>query len=223
VKERPAPAERYAFGDFVLERAHERVLHRDGSALNLSPRLFSALLLFVERAGELIDKDTLILALWPGLVVDENNLSQVVSALRRELGDDAHESRYIQTVPRRGFRFVADVVALAVEPPRHDAGSAPKTTPVSPAVAPPTAELPAPPLTVPAPTASATGWPRRRWLQAAGVTTAGAAAGVTAWWYVAGPGADASRPSTATLAVLPFKPLVAEGRDECSNSAWPTA
>ena len=57
--------------------------------------------LFVERAGELLDKDTL-LALWPGLVVEENDLSQVVSGLRRALGDEAQGSPYIQTVPHRG-------------------------------------------------------------------------------------------------------------------------
>ena len=60
---------RYAFGDFVLERAQQEVRRRDGSALNLSPRLFNALLLFVEHAGELLDKDALMRALWPGLVL----------------------------------------------------------------------------------------------------------------------------------------------------------
>jgi DNA-binding winged helix-turn-helix (wHTH) protein len=79
---------RYAFGDFLLEPSQQEVRRRDGSALNLSPRLFNALLLFVEHAGELLDKDALMRALWPGLVVDENSLSQVVSSLRRALGDD---------------------------------------------------------------------------------------------------------------------------------------
>src|SRR3954453_4204989 len=105
-------APRYAFGEFVLERAQQEGRRRDGSALNLSPRLFNALLLFVEHAGELLDKDALMRALWPGLVVDENSLSQVVSALRRALADDPVAGRYIQTVPRRGFRFVAAVTSL---------------------------------------------------------------------------------------------------------------
>jgi len=103
---------RYAFGDFVLEPSQQEVRRSDGSALNLSPRLFNALLLFVEHAGELLDKDALMRALWPGLVVDENSLSQVVSSLRRALGDDPVASRYIQTVPRRGFRFIATVTTL---------------------------------------------------------------------------------------------------------------
>src|SRR3954462_14493171 len=105
-------AQRYAFGDFVLERSQQRVCHRDGSPLDLPPRLFSALLLFVENAGALLDKDALMRTLWPGLVVEENSLSQVISSLRRALSDDSHDSRYIQTVPRRGFRFIARVTEL---------------------------------------------------------------------------------------------------------------
>ena len=80
--------ERYAFGDFVLERAQQRVQNREGETLSLTPRLFEALLFFVERPGELVDKETLFCALWPDLVVEENNLSQVISALRRALGDN---------------------------------------------------------------------------------------------------------------------------------------
>ena len=66
----PLP-DRFAFGDFVLERSQQRVLHRDGTALELPPRLFGALQLFIDRAGELLHKETLLTALWPGLVVAE--------------------------------------------------------------------------------------------------------------------------------------------------------
>jgi TolB-like protein/tetratricopeptide (TPR) repeat protein len=83
--------------------------------VDLSPRLCSALLLLVERAGDLLDRDELIPALWPGLVVEENNLSQVISGLRRALGDPARGSRYVQTVARRGFRFVATVTELPAD------------------------------------------------------------------------------------------------------------
>ena len=86
-------SQRYAFGDFVLERSQQRVLHSDGSTLSLTPRLLNASLLLVENAGNLLDKDTLMLALWPGLVVEENNLSQTISSLRRALGDDALTSK----------------------------------------------------------------------------------------------------------------------------------
>src|SRR6188472_3561170 len=83
---------RYAFGGFLLERAQQRVLRSDGTPVALTPRLFSALLVFVERPGELLDKGSIMDTVWPGLVVEENNLNQVVWALRRALGDDAHGS-----------------------------------------------------------------------------------------------------------------------------------
>ncbi len=105
-------SKRYAFGDFVMEPSQHRLRGRDETPVPLSPRLFSALQLFVERAGVLLGKDQLVLALWSGLVVEENNLSQVISGLRRVLGDDTRNSRYIQTVARRGFRFIAEVTEL---------------------------------------------------------------------------------------------------------------
>ena len=186
-------SDRYAFGNFVLERSQQRVLRSDGSELNLTPRLFSALLLFVENADALLDKDTLMLALWPGLVVEENNLSQTISSLRRALGDETPGSRYIQTVARRGFRFIASVTVLP------DAG------PLAPS-------LPA----VPASPVSALQSDRRRWLSLGLAGSVATGLGGTGWWVwrrerTAATDATALR---ATLAVLPFKPLVAEGRDE---------
>ena len=207
-------AERYAFGDFVLERSQQRVRHRDGTPINLTPRLFSALLLFVERAGDLLDKDTLILALWPGLVVEENNLSQVISSLRRALGDDTQGSHYIQTVPRRGFRFIAVVTVL----PDHALTG---TMPREAAPATPLPELlPMQPGALAANAAGniagvgGTASAKRHWLRAAvaGIVASGLGG---AWWWIlrrtAGNGASTTR---ATLAVLPFKPLVVESRDE---------
>jgi len=201
-------SERYAFGDFLLERSQQRVTHRDGTQLNLPPRHFSALLLFAERAGQLLDKDTLMLALWPGLVVEENNLSQVVSSLRRALGDDTQGSRYIQTVPRRGFRFVATVMVLP------DADELPRTD------APPT-ELPPEPLPEPLPAPIIPGPPgnpddplKRHARRLVLATGAAAVATGAAWWVWRGPPAAAPAIQSPTLAVLPFKPLVAEGRDE---------
>jgi DNA-binding winged helix-turn-helix (wHTH) protein/tetratricopeptide (TPR) repeat protein len=115
--------DRLAFGDFVLDRRQRRLLRGDGSTVTLTPRLYSALLLFVESDGRLLDKDTLMRSLWPRLVVEENNLSQVISGLRHALGDAAKDSRYLVTVPRVGFRFVATVHALADEAMPAIAGS----------------------------------------------------------------------------------------------------
>lgn len=108
-----ATPDRLAFGDFVLDRSQRCLLRSDGSAVALTPRLYSALLLFVESDGRLLDKDTLMRSLWPRLVVEENNLSQVISGLRHALGDEPKHSHYLVTVPRVGFRFVATVHALA--------------------------------------------------------------------------------------------------------------
>ncbi|MDR7298291.1 TolB-like protein/DNA-binding winged helix-turn-helix (wHTH) protein/Tfp pilus assembly protein PilF [Pelomonas aquatica] len=177
----PAP-ERLAFGDFVLQRSQQRVLLRDGSELGLTPRLFGALQLFVDHPDTLLDKDRLMQALWPGLVVEENNLSQTISALRRALGDEPAGRRYIQTVARRGYRFIAPVTALDdAEPP--------------PAAMPAVAE----PVDRPS---------RRLALAGAAVAAAAALAAAAFWRAGSGP------PARATLAVLPFKPLAADSRDE---------
>ena len=173
-------SERYAFGDFVLERSQRRVLRGDGTTLSLSSRQFDALLLFVENAGELLDKDTLMSALWPGLVVEENNLSQTVSSLRRALGDEPPGKRYIQTVTRRGFRFIAPV---AIDSPMFVAATPP--------------------------------FDRRRWLRMAIAVAGVGVAGAADWaWQRASTGSGSEGRAGATLAVLPFKPLAAESRDE---------
>jgi DNA-binding winged helix-turn-helix (wHTH) protein/TolB-like protein len=195
--------ERYAFGDFVLERSQQRVLRGDGTELSMTPRVFSALLLFVEHPAELLDKDTLMRTLWPGVVVEENNLSQVVSNLRRALGDDAKVERWIQTVPRRGFRFLAAVTIL------EDAGG-----PVHSAPAPTAAlALSTHPVVAPEVAAPHAGVGRRRWLWIAAAGVVGLAA-FGAAWLARRPGAAYDGAKRLTLAVLPFKPLVMEGRDE---------
>jgi DNA-binding winged helix-turn-helix (wHTH) protein/TolB-like protein/tetratricopeptide (TPR) repeat protein len=183
-------SQRYAFGDFVLEPSQQRVRHVDGQTLNLTPRLFTALQLFVENAGKLLDKDALMGALWPGLVVDENSLSQVVSGLRRALSDNTSSSRYIQTVPRRGFRFIATVTALP-EPAVPEAASNP-------------------PINAPVGRTSA----RRRSLQLALAGSAAAGVGGIALWMVRRWDATGTAAQPHTLAVLPFKPLTTEGRDD---------
>jgi TolB-like protein/Tfp pilus assembly protein PilF len=109
--------DQFTFGDFVLDAARRQVRRRDGALLPLTPRLFNALHLFVMRAGELLDKNELLRELWPGLVVEENGLSQVISSLRRCLGEDGDQKRYIHTEPRRGFRFVAAVTSQASTAP----------------------------------------------------------------------------------------------------------
>jgi TolB-like protein/DNA-binding winged helix-turn-helix (wHTH) protein/Tfp pilus assembly protein PilF len=101
----------YEFGEFRLD-ATRRLLYAKGraDALPVKPRVLEAILYFVERPGELLEKDRLLADLWPKLVVEESNLTQLISVLRRVLGESRGENRYLATVPGRGYRFVADVV-----------------------------------------------------------------------------------------------------------------
>ena len=199
----------YSFDTFTLQLEQRRLLGADGTEIELTPRLFDALLYFVQNAGQLLDKDRLMSELWPDVVVEENSLSQSVSALRKALGDDAQSPRFIQTVPRRGFRFVAAVVA-------SDAEAAP-VAPVTP-TAPVTPVAPAAPV-IPAIEAIAVDAPaapqRRRWLAgaAAGAVLATAVGATAVWrWRQQPTLADDGTPRT--LAVLPFKPIAAGTPDE---------
>jgi DNA-binding winged helix-turn-helix (wHTH) protein len=97
----------YRFGPFRLDPA-ERRLVRDGSAIALTPKAFDLLTALVENAGHLMKKSDLLERLWPGVFVEEVNLAQNVSAVRRALGGDAKES-FIQTVAGVGYRFTAAV------------------------------------------------------------------------------------------------------------------
>jgi DNA-binding winged helix-turn-helix (wHTH) protein len=106
------PTKGYRFGDFVLDVPQKRLQQADGSALELTPRVFAALVLLVEHAGLLVERERLLYRVWPGLVVGKNSLSQVIVTLRRTLGDAAQGSRFIQTVLRRGFRFIAPVTPV---------------------------------------------------------------------------------------------------------------
>ncbi len=98
----------YDFGPFRLD-VRERVLLRDGQPLALTPKTFETLLLLVRNHGHLLTKEELMAALWGETVVEESNLSQNIFVLRKALGESADEHRYIETVPRVGYRFVASV------------------------------------------------------------------------------------------------------------------
>jgi DNA-binding winged helix-turn-helix (wHTH) protein/TolB-like protein/Tfp pilus assembly protein PilF len=107
----------YEFGPFRLD-LRSRELRNDGRPRPLTPKAFETLLLLVEARGRALSKGELMAALWPGAHVEEATLAQHVFILRRALGDDAESPRYIATVPRHGYRFVADVV---VRPATADA------------------------------------------------------------------------------------------------------
>jgi Tol biopolymer transport system component/DNA-binding winged helix-turn-helix (wHTH) protein len=98
----------YEFGPFKLVPA-ERQLLKNGAPVKLSKKVFDLLLILCQRSGEVIGTDELMLLLWPEAHVEESNLTQSISVLRKALGDSASESRYIQNVPKYGYRFMAEV------------------------------------------------------------------------------------------------------------------
>ena len=96
------------FEDFELREEDFR-LHRAGQRISLEPKSLRVLLLLVSRAGHLVDKQSLLDTVWAGAFVEENNVARTVASLRRELGDDSRKPRLIETVPTRGYRFIAPV------------------------------------------------------------------------------------------------------------------
>src|SRR5687768_14993721 len=97
----------YEFGRFRLNSA-ERVLLRDGELVPLTPKVFDILLTLVENRGQVVAKDDLMKRVWPNTFVEEGNLTQNISLLRKALGESPGGVQFIETVPRRGYRFVAD-------------------------------------------------------------------------------------------------------------------
>ena len=99
---------RFEFGPFQLD-SNDRLLTRAGEVVSLRPKATEILVRLVTNAGQLIKKDELLKEVWPDTFVEEANLSQTIFTLRKALGDDRSEPTYIETVPRRGYRFVAAV------------------------------------------------------------------------------------------------------------------
>src|SRR5262249_28617518 len=102
----------YQFGRFSVD-PEQRVILQDGTPLNLTPKVFDTLLCLVRNTERVLTKDELLKEVWPDTFVEEVNLAVNISALRKALGENAHESRYIVTVPGRGYRFVGAVRQVA--------------------------------------------------------------------------------------------------------------
>src|SRR5690606_35185160 len=117
-------ATRLVFEDFLLDPG-ERRLTRDGAPVAISARYFDALALPVREGGRLVAKDRFMAEVWRGVPVTDEARTQCIRALRRALGDEAARPRFIETVPRHGYRFIAPVRAEAdpaapVAPARRD-------------------------------------------------------------------------------------------------------
>jgi Tol biopolymer transport system component/DNA-binding winged helix-turn-helix (wHTH) protein len=105
----------YAFGDFCLDTGRRLLLRRDGEPVPLTPKAFDTLLVLVRHSGRVVAKDELLREVWPDTYVEEATLAQNVFTLRKALGQGQTEQRYIETVPKHGYRFVADVRELQAD------------------------------------------------------------------------------------------------------------
>jgi DNA-binding winged helix-turn-helix (wHTH) protein/TolB-like protein/Flp pilus assembly protein TadD len=190
----------YHFGLFNMD-VTERVLLRDGRPLALSPKAFDLLVLLVENSGHLLEKDELMRQLWPDTFVEEANLTNNISLLRKALAED-DDHRYIETVPRRGYRFVAEVEELSVGATELIVAERTTATFILEEESKDRAK-PARPFLTGSSAKRSTGW-----VIATVVFLVGVAAAVYSYW---------GRPSAApirSIAVLPFKPLVDDTGDE---------
>jgi len=112
------PQVAYKFGDFLLNPSDKRLL-RDGKPVALPPKVFDTLLLLVESHAHLVEKDDLLKRLWPDSFVEEVALAHCISHLRKALSDGTQECSFIETVPKRGYRFSAAVEVVRAA--SHDA------------------------------------------------------------------------------------------------------
>lgn len=114
-----APNKFYDFPPYRVD-ATDKFLLCNGERIPLTPKAFETLLVLIERHGHIVEKNELMRLVWPDAVVEENNLNQNISAIRKALGGNALAQQYIETLPRRGYRFIAEVQELATseaEPP----------------------------------------------------------------------------------------------------------
>ncbi|HKO98917.1 MAG TPA: winged helix-turn-helix domain-containing protein [Pyrinomonadaceae bacterium] len=196
----------YEFQPFTID-ASKRLLLREGEPVPLKPKVFDTLLVLVENRDRVVDKEELMQLIWPDVAVEENNLTQNISAIRKSLNDRQNEHRYVLTVPGRGYRFVADVR---------------KTSNITEVQAAPAMSRPEGSLEpqVPAPQSA----PARRYWWLAGVMLAfilGVVGLFVAYPRMRNPvlnapaAADSGTGKRITsIAVLPFKPLGAEATNE---------
>ncbi len=182
------PKHSYEFGPFRVD-PEQRLLLRQGEVVPLTSKVFETLLALIEHRDRVIAKEELMRLVWPDTVVEDNNLTVNISTLRKALGENANERRYIVTVPGKGYRFTAEIREVL-----------PVTEQLSATDAPAEASASAPVITSTAPRQR---WAWRTWLNL-GLIVALVGA-LLFYWQTrrkTGPLADIK-----AIAVLPFKPL----------------
>jgi TolB-like protein/DNA-binding winged helix-turn-helix (wHTH) protein/Tfp pilus assembly protein PilF len=119
----------YAFGPFRFD-SQERLLLRDNQPVPLTPKVVDTLYVLLQNAGHVVDKDEFMRQVWPDAAVEEGNLNKNVFVLRKALAEADSDLEYIETVPKRGYRFVAPVKPILVPPP--EAAGFPEASPAAP-------------------------------------------------------------------------------------------
>src|SRR5579862_5901781 len=111
----------HRFGQFLLDPG-KRTLYRADLPVSLTPKAFDVLLFLVQNPHRLVTKDELLQAVWGDTFVEEGNLKQYISHLRKALADNSEDNRLIVTITRKGYQFTADVVLVeAADIPKRDA------------------------------------------------------------------------------------------------------
>jgi DNA-binding winged helix-turn-helix (wHTH) protein/TolB-like protein/Tfp pilus assembly protein PilF len=217
----------YEFGPFTLD-ASEHVLLRGGEPVPLTPKVFETLVLLVERHGRLVEKSELMKALWPDSFVEESNLTNNISVLRRALGEPPDRGRYIETVPKRGYRFAAEVRMSTVAADEVVIRRETITRVVAeeeeerPEASAPTAGVATPTQTVARPTAR---WMRAQRVRSVATLVAllclsavAALAALYRPWAAPSASGAANAPAPRSVAVLPFKAVGDGAADEYLGS-----
>ena len=202
----------YEFGPFRLDAAEGQLLCA-GQEIPLTPKAFQLLHVLVENGGHVLDKDALMGRVWADSFVEEKNLADNISILRKVLGDDPKEPRYIKTVPRRGYRFIAEVREVVEDGGQALLRERERARFVIEEEHDPLTEARADALEV-TPRESPPAPARRRLSPALAVAALALATGLALgayalWKKREAPGAPLAR----SIAVLPFKPLVAGSAD----------
>jgi DNA-binding winged helix-turn-helix (wHTH) protein/Tol biopolymer transport system component len=122
VPTQPDQSTRYEFDGFTVDLGHNALL-QGKAVIPLPSRAFDALVYLIENRERSVPKDELIAEIWQGVVVTEDSLVHAISVLRRTLGDERHDPKYIQTIPRRGYRFVGSAQAVDLPPSAERAGT----------------------------------------------------------------------------------------------------
>jgi DNA-binding winged helix-turn-helix (wHTH) protein/TolB-like protein/Flp pilus assembly protein TadD len=204
----------YNFGPFRID-TRERMLLCNGEQVPLPPKVYDTLLALVENSGHIIEKEELMKAVWPDTFVEDANLTVNISALRRALGERGSEHQYIETVPRRGYRFVSTVIRANDESAdlfAEERGNTLAVIEEKGKFEPGDERLGDETLSSPPPPSATLSRSRRFSPAVVGLSVLLVGLSVIAfytWTRRAEP-----VPKARSIAVLPFRPLVAESRDE---------